>query len=277
MGSTGETTTYAELEDRSGRLARRAAGPRRRRRRPHRHPHGEQPPVPRGGVGGPAIRAPLHGHQQPPAPGRGAVRARRLRRGRARVVGGDGRRRRRARPRPHPGAGGRGRRPRGFERYDDVLAGEEPRPARRRARGPRDALLVGHHRPAEGRAQGAAGHAVRRPVGGAGADRPGRWRSRGRARFRVPLARAAVPRRAARLLDVDAAPRRHRRGDGAVRPRAVPRADRAPPGDPRPVRADDVRAHAAAARGRARRATTCRACRWRARRGAVPGRRSSGR
>jgi hypothetical protein len=69
-----------------------AGGARAERGRHGRDLHGEQPPVPGGRVGGAALRAPLHGGQLAPAPGRGAVRPRRLRRGRARLVGGDGRR-----------------------------------------------------------------------------------------------------------------------------------------------------------------------------------------
>ena len=45
-------------------------------------------------------------------------------------------------------------------------------------------------------------------------------------------------------------------------PVRLPGADRALPGHPRPVRPDPVRAHAQAARRGARRATTCRHCRW---------------
>ena len=59
---------------------------------------------------------------------------------------------------------------------------------------------------------------------------------------------AAVPLRAAGLVDDGAAHGRHRRADGALRPRGVPGADRAAPGDPRAIRAHHVRAHAQAAR-----------------------------
>ena len=253
MGSSGETTTYAELEDRSTPAGPGAAIAGHRRRRPHRHPHGEQPAVPRGGVGGPALRPPLHRDQQPPAPGRGAVRARRLRRRRCWSP-------RRRWPRSSPGSTCRaipvrvsaaGDLP-GFERYDDVLAGEVAGPARRRARGPGDAVLVGH----DGRPKG-----VRKPLPGTPFGDPsaapvqvaqGIGAVRCRPGLGVPLPGAAVPLGAARLLDVDAPARRHGRGDGAVRSPAVPRAHRAPPGDARPVRADDVRAHAPAARAEER-------------------------
>ena len=170
-------------------------------------------------VGGAALGAPLHRDQQPPASGGGAVRPRRLRGARARDAPRRWRRRRGTRPLAHSRCAcpPRATLP-GFERYDDVLAGASPEPLERRARGPRDALLVGHDRAAEGRAQGAARHAVRRSVGGAGPDRAGDRHVRRRARLRVPVACAAVPRRAARVLDVDAPPRRGGRRDGAVRP-----------------------------------------------------------
>ena len=54
--------------------------------------------------------------------------------------------------------------------------------------------------------------------------------------------------------------RRHRRADGALRRGAGARAHRALRRDMRPVRPHDVRPHAQAPGGRARRRTTCRAC-----------------
>ena len=64
----------------------------------------------------------------------------------------------------------------------------------------------------------------------------------------LPVPRAALPRGAVRLVDDRAAPRGDRRRDGALRRRADPAADRAPPGHARPVRADPLRPHAQAAR-----------------------------
>ena len=199
MGSTrARPTTYAELDDRSRRLAGalRARGD----RRPATTSPSSWRTTGRSSRwrGRPSVRALLHGDQQPPAAGRGAVRARRLRRERAGRVRGDGRRRRRARPRPASPCGwpAWATLP-GFEPYDDVLAAAEPLPRRRRARGPRDALLVGHDRAPEGRAQGPAGHAVRRPAATPvltrpGARRPGRRRRPGSV-YLSPG--AAVPRR----------------------------------------------------------------------------------
>ena len=59
--------------------------------------------------------------------------------------------------------------------------------------------------------------------------------------------RAAVSRRSPGLVHGGAASRRHRRGDGAVRPAAHPGADRTVPGHPRAVRAHHDAAPAAAA------------------------------
>ena len=90
---------------------------------------------------------------------------------------------------------------------------------------------------------------------------------------RVPVARAALPRRPARLLHVDASARRDGGRDGALRREDVSRADRTPPRHPRPVRPDDVRAHAPAARGGARALRRVEPAGGHARRRALPGRR----
>ena len=78
---------------------------------------------------------------------------------------------------------------------------------------------------------------------------PGLERARLRPDSGVPVPGAALPRRAAGLLHGHAPARRDGGRDGAASTRAVPRADRALPGHPGPVRADDVRPHAAAASG----------------------------
>ena len=94
-------------------------------------------------------------------------------------------------------------------------------------------------------------------------------------RLGVPVAGAAVSRRAAALLHGRAAPRRHRDRDGELRPGGGAGADRAPPRHALAVGADDVRAHAQAARGSARSLRPLEpACRD-PRRGALPDRRSS--
>ena len=72
----------------------------------------------------------------------------------------------------------------------------------------------------------------------------------------LPLAGAALPRCALRLLHGHPVPRRHGRDDGALRPRrgAAPR--RSAPHHAQPVGADDVHPHAQARRRRARRPST---------------------
>ena len=91
MGATGETASYAELEDRSSRLARvlRARG------------LGEGDTIAICMENNRAYleiawaaqraQAQVHGDQFPPAPGRGAVRAGRLRRDSALLIGAAGR------------------------------------------------------------------------------------------------------------------------------------------------------------------------------------------
>ena len=95
---------------------------------------------------------------------------------------GHGRRRRQPRPDACPGAAvGRGRLP-GFSDYEATVAAFAPVADRRRVRGARDALLVGDHGSAQGRAQGAAPHPDGGPVGRPGPDRPGTgtpWRGPG--------------------------------------------------------------------------------------------------
>ena len=133
-------------------------------------------------------------------------------------------------------------------------------PLRRRARGRGDALLLGHHR-AGRRASGRRCRERR-------IDEPGDadvavfgTDVRLHARDRLPLPRAALPRRAAALH----APRSRRSGGTVVvmeRFDAGGRAgrDRALPGHAQPVGADDVRADAQAPARGARSATTCRRC-----------------
>ena len=220
-------------------------------RRSHRHLDGEQRPVPGGHLGGPALRPLLHGDQHPSAPRRGAVHPRRLRRRGAGEFGGDGRAGGRARPVAHRRLGLRGG---GAPRVPGLRrpgGGRGAGPARRRVRGPGDAVLLGHHRAPEGRAQAAAGHPARGPRLGAGADCHGPRRLGERPRLGLPVAGPALPRRAARLVHVAASLGRDGGRDGALRSPPVPRAHRALPGHPRAVRADDVRPPAAPARRRA--------------------------
>ena len=99
-------------------------------------------------------------------------------------------------------------------------------------------------------------------AGGGAADHADPAHVRVLAGHRLPLPGAAVPRRAARLVDDRPAARRHGGRDGEVRPATLPRADRGAPGHPRPVRPDPLRADAEAVGRGARTHTTCPACRW---------------
>ena len=134
------------------------------------------------------------------------------------------------------------------------------RAARRPAAGRDHALLLGHDRAAEGHQAPAVGRRRRRGPAARRRCCSGLF-GIGR-RHRLPLARAALPRRAAGLHHRHAGPRRHGGGDGALRPGRGARAHRAPPRHPQPVGADDVRPHAEAAGGRPDRATTCRPTGW---------------
>ena len=105
----------------------------------------------------------------------------------------------------------------GYESYEDTIAAQPAEPLRRPDRRRRHALQLGHHRQAEGRQAADAEPAARgcrdlgvRPHGHA--VRPHRGQ-------RLPLPRAALPRCAAALLHGRAHERRHGRGDGALRSR----------------------------------------------------------
>ena len=88
-------------------------------------------------------------------------------------------------------------------------------------------------------------------------------------RHGLPLPGAALPRGADRLVARHDPQRRHRGGDGALRRVRALRADRAVPGHPRPVRADDVRPDAEAPRGGTGRVRHVQPAAGRARRRAV--------
>ena len=205
MGSNGETVTYAQLEERSVRFARalRSLGLR----------VGDHIAIlmennsslSGGGLGGAAVRAVLHGDKQPSACRRGAVHPRRLRRRRPGDVRGHGRGRGGTRPVAHrrQGLGGRGsarlrplRRAAGQcdRRSAASTSARAGRCCTRRARpgGPR------------GCASSCRGTPLGRPHVGSGADRAGAsYAHGGAADVGVPVAGAALPRGAARLVDVD--------------------------------------------------------------------------
>ena len=146
----------------------------------------------------------------------------------------------------------------GYESYEQAVAGAAAGAARRGASGGhRHALLVGHHGTSEGghpavRGAAAGDDARRRRSADAGAVRRDE-------RQRLPVSGALLPCSSAAVLHGRPGARRNRRGDGALRRRAVPGADRAVPGDDQPGRADDVRAPAEA-RPEVRAGTTCRRC-----------------
>ncbi len=122
-------------------------------RRQRRHLHGEQRPLPRGDVGRPALRPLLHVRELAADGRRGGVHRQRLRRQGVHHLGGQagaGRRAGRQDPqRPHPAHGRRHHRGlRALRGRGRRLPG---RADRRRARGRRHALQLGHHRPAQGR------------------------------------------------------------------------------------------------------------------------------
>ena len=212
-------------------------------------------------MGRAALRALLHADQLPLHRGRGRVHRRRLRRpgdhrlGSARA---DGHRAPRPAPGPrHDAPRDRPRRPgrlRGLRRGHGGLPVDAPR---RGARGARDALLVGHDGAPEGDPVHAREGPGRQPRGDV---RRVPHDLRPRRGQRVPVPGAALPLGAAAVLHRGDAHRRHRRRARALRRRGLPGGDRALPRDPRPVRADDVRPHAEAARGGAHAATTCRRC-----------------
>ena len=155
----------------------------------------------------------------------------------------------------------------GFDAWEDAVATQPATPIADEIGGRRPALLVGHHRAAEGRQDPAArrrarqGEPLRHPHEGAVRLRTG---------HRVPVAGAALPRGAAALQFDGAASGRDVRHHGALRRRGVPDADGPLPGHRHTGRADDVHPHAEAAGGRARAPRSVVATRRHPRRRALP-------
>ena len=177
---------------------------------------------------------------------------------------GDGREDRR------PGAAGlRWRRP-GLHVVRRGAVDGEHRAAGRPAARRRLPLLLGHHRAAQGDQAPAAADPGRRAGLSLRDDlrRPVRLRPG----HRLPLAGAGLPRGAAALHRRDPGARRHGRADAALRAGGVPARGAGVRRHRHPVRADDVRADAQAARGGAGVVRHLQPEDRRARGGAVPGR-----
>ena len=275
MATSGETITYAEYEARCNRVAHlfRDVG---LARGDHVAIFMENNPRMLECEGARrAHRALLHGDQLVPLGRRGRLHRQRLRVAGGRHVGGQAR------------GGHRSSRrcartcerwlmvdidtPDGeFEPYEAAVAGYTRRAGRRRAARRRDAVLVGHHRSAQGHPAAAARHARRPtplPVMQFVQDAVPVPRGHD-----LPVAGAAVPLGAAGERVAGHC------GSGATAvimehfdPDAVPRPRRAVPGHALPDGADDVLAAAEAARGGARRGRRLVARVHRPRRRAVPG------
>ncbi len=250
MAGSGTVVSYGQLEERSRRCAQLLRGLGLDGRRHHRDLHGQQPALFRAVLGGAAQRAVLHLRVQPAHRARGRIHRARQRRARAVPLGVAARDRRRA------GAFARryrallGRRQ--HQRLPRLREHARPlsrRAGRRRDRGRRHAVFLGHHGPPQGHPRRAERTADRCALAAAAYHRRLLRLRRGHG---VPVAGAAVSRRAAALLHDRAALRRHRDRDGEIRPGVGAGADRAVPRHALAVGADDVRAHAEAARGGAR-------------------------
>ncbi len=236
-------------------------------RRSHRDLHGEPRPLSRDRVGLPLRRPGVHLHLVAAHEPRTRVHHQRLRGPRLHhleVQGRSGRRDHRdhAERRVAPDARRHDRRLRELRvRRRRAVARTARRDSNRR---PGHAVLLGHHRHAEGDHPRVPEPAARRrtePGAGsaAAAVRDGRHEA-------VPVAGALLPRRSAALLSRRPRDRRHDRGHGALRRRGVPASRRRVRHHPQPGRADDVRSDAEAAGGDPAVPTTCR----RSRRSSTP-------
>ena len=150
----------------------------------------------------------------------------------------------------------------GHESYEAAVGRHDADAARRRpGRRHRHALLVGHHRPAEGRhSRVRARRRSTRPAASVATLLQMLFGGTNRRASTCRPRRSTTPRRCA-------SPWLRRRWDATVvamehfDAEQYLALDRAVQGDRQPGRADDVRAHAEAARRGARRSTTCRRCR----------------
>ena len=272
----GRTLTYAQLDDRSNRVANLLWSKRPPPRRSPRDPAREPGRVPRGRVGRDADGAVRHARStgtSPPDEAR--LHRRRLRGHRAGGVGRPGPDARPARRIGHARRAAVRRRRAGavdgFDDYEAALAEPAVRPGRGRVRGLRGCSTRRGRR--AGR-RGSSRRATGGPLGApTGVRRPGRRVCTGSARARCTCRRrrSTTPRPPGWTNAV------HRLGGTAVvmdrfDPLADARADRAAPRHPRAVRADPPGAAAQAARGRAQPVRPVEPPGGRARRRAVPAR-----
>ena len=228
LGGSGQVITYAELDAEANRVSHVFRSLGLQPGRPRRPVPREPPALLRARVGRPLRRPLLHGHELAAHDRRDGLHHRGLRGAGVRDL------RLQGRPGGRAGAAASATTWRstcstatieGYDCWEDALDAQpaDP-PARGPGRGPRHALLVGHHRPAQGR----RGAAARRPARHPRPDlHAGHRPVRGDRRQRLPLPGAAVPRRPAALLHgrstgSGATVDRH----GALRPRRGPGPDR---------------------------------------------------
>ena len=133
----------------------------------------------------------------------------------------------------------------GYQSYEDAVARQPAEPLPDRVAGTDMLYSSG----TTGRPKGVKGATPDKPLGAGPVlrRRVAGGALRGRRRRHLPVARPAVPRRAAPVLPRHPRARGHGRRHGALRPRAGLGAHRALPRHPQPVGADHVRADAEAA------------------------------
>ena len=204
MARTGEVVTYGQLTERSRRAAHLMRDSARRTATCVALLMENHLRYPRAGLGGAARRPALHGGVvAPDAPTRSPTSSRTP----ARAIVFASAATRGARRARRPGARSRRRQRRRLS-YDELVADQPADAARRRARGRRLPLLVGHDRAAEGDRGDAPAGADRHAAGDRAAVRAA---LRVRRRHGVSLAGAAVPLGAAALQHGRAPARRDAR------------------------------------------------------------------
>ena len=133
----------------------------------------------------------------------------------------------------------------GYARYDELLESTTADPLRDECEGREMLYSSGTTGRPKGVRKQLPGTPLGDPTSAPGADRAGPLRPRWRDRRGVPVAGTALSRGTSRLFDVDSPLGRDGCRDGALRSEPMPSADRAPRGDAGAVRPDDVRPDAA--------------------------------